>query len=234
MAAALLAVAAVEGGKATVAIVGVAMEFGAAVAVYVGPGFQEIDATMRKAFRWLEKAVAYLDGLKPPVDHRFDLGHGLVFSAPRLKHVYIGQHERRIVGFPVLDEINIYYELSAAAPLKIEVAPGGVALAEKALDDAALQYSAQRMEDSSGVIRKCVITVPPAIPAAMTLHADYQTGLVLVSLANVDRFDRVSLEFQSKAIDEPALEDLIRLMLGRSAAFLRRAPLRGVHGQPQA
>ena len=33
MAAALLAVAAVEGGKATVAIVGVAMEFGAAVAV---------------------------------------------------------------------------------------------------------------------------------------------------------------------------------------------------------
>jgi len=198
------------------------------------PGFQEIDAAMRKAFRWLEKAVAYLDGLKPPVDHRFDLGHGLVFAAPRLKHVYIGQHERRIVGFPVLDEINIYYELTTAAPLTIEVAPGGVALAEKALDDAALQYTARRMEDPGGVIRKCVITVPPAIPAAVTLHADYQTGLVLVSLANVDRFDRVSLEFQSKAIDEPALEDLIRLILGRGAAFLRRAPLRGIHGQPQA
>ena len=36
---------------------------------------------MRKAFRWLEKATAYLDGLKPPVAHAFDLGHGLVFEA---------------------------------------------------------------------------------------------------------------------------------------------------------
>ena len=198
------------------------------------PGFQEIDAGMRKAFRWLEKAVAYLDGLKPPVDHRFDLGHGLAFATPRLKHIYIGQHERRIVGYPVLDEINIYYELTAAGPLTIEVAPGGVAQTEKALDDAALQYSAQRVEDHSGIIRKCVITVPPAIPAAVTLHADYQTGLVLVLLANVDRFDRVTLEFKSSAIDEPALEDLVRLILGRGAAFLRRAPLHGIHGQAQA
>src|SRR5438034_5294472 len=27
-------------------------------------GFQEIDARLRKAFRWLEKAITYLDGLK--------------------------------------------------------------------------------------------------------------------------------------------------------------------------
>jgi hypothetical protein len=52
-----------------------------------------------------------------------------------------------------------------------------------------------------------------------------------VALANVDRLDRVTLEFQSKAIEEPVLEDLIRLILGRDSAFLRRAPLAGVHGQ---
>ena len=72
------------------------------------PGFEEINAQMRMAFRWLEKAVAYLDGLKPAVEHRFDLGHGMVFASPRLNHVYIGQHEQRIVGYPVLEEINIY------------------------------------------------------------------------------------------------------------------------------
>src|SRR5690242_7696214 len=80
------------------------------------PGFQELDAQMRKSFRWLEKAIAYLDELKPPIDHRFDLGHGLVFDSPRLGRAYIGQHERRIVGFPVLDEINLYYEVSASKP----------------------------------------------------------------------------------------------------------------------
>ena len=195
------------------------------------PGFQDIDAQMRKAFRWLEKAIAYLDGLKPPIEHRFDLGHGLVFESPRLGHAYVGQHERRIVGFPVLDEINIYYEITAAKPLTIEIAPGGVALVEKTLDDAGLQYTARQVEDEAGVVRKSVITVPPAIPAGVSFHVDYQTGVVVVSLANVDRFDRISLEFHSTLIDESVLEDLVRLVLGRSSAFLHRAPLVGIHGQ---
>jgi hypothetical protein len=197
-------------------------------------GFQAIDARMRKTFRWLEKAVTYLDGLKPPIQHRFDLGHGLVFESPRFGRGSVGQHTSRIVGFPVLDEINVYYEISAAKPLNIDVAPGGVALAQKALDDSGLQYTNRCFEDSTGAVRKCNISVPPAIPAAVTFRADYQTGLVKTSLVNVDRLERVTLEFHSNAIEEPVLEDLVRLILGRDAAFLRRAPLAGIHGQPSA
>src|SRR5512132_1930775 len=117
--------------------------------------FQHIDARMRKAFRWLEKAITYLDGLKPAIDHRFDLGHGLVFESPRFAHGSVGQHERRIVGFPVLDEINVYYEISASKPVSLEVASGMVDVAEKALDDAGLQYTSRRVESSDGTVRKC-------------------------------------------------------------------------------
>jgi hypothetical protein len=197
-------------------------------------GFQQIDAHLRKAFRWLEKAVTYLDGLKPAIDHRFDLGHGLVFDSPRFGHGFVGQHERRIVGYPVLDEINVYYQISASGPLALEVAPGNVAMAEKALDDAGLQYTSRRIEDHGGTVRKCAISVPPAIPAAVSFNANYETGLVAVALANVDRLDRVTLEFHSNAIEEPVLEDLVRLILGRDSAFLRRAPLAGFHGRPSA
>jgi hypothetical protein len=196
--------------------------------------FQEIDARLRKAFRWLEKAITYLNGLKPAIDHRFDLGHGLTFESPRFGHGSVGQHERRIVGFPVLDEINIYYEISASKPLALDVAPASVALTEKALDDAGLQYTSRRVENSAGTVRICAISVPPAIPAAVSFHADYQTGLVTVALVNVDRLDRVTLEFHSNAIEEPILEDLVRLMLGRDSVFLRRAPLAGLHGRPSA
>jgi hypothetical protein len=76
--------------------------------------------------------------------------------------------------------------------------------------------------------------VPPAIPASVLFHVDYQTGLVTVALANVDRLDRVTLEFHSDAIDEPVLEDLVRLILGRDSVFLRRAPLAGLHGRAAA
>ena len=119
--------------------------------------FQAIDARLRKAFRWLEKAITYLDGLKPAIDHRFDLGHGMVFESPRFGHGSVGQHERRIVGFPVLDEINIYYEIATAKPMVLDVAPGGVALAEKALDEAGLQYTSRSVEDAGGIVRKSVL-----------------------------------------------------------------------------
>jgi hypothetical protein len=195
------------------------------------PGFQEIDAQLRKSYRWLEKAIAYLDGIRPPIAHRFDLGHGIAFAEPRFERGFVGQHEQRIVGFPVLDEINISYQIIATAPPPIEVAPGGVGLLERTLDEAGLQYTARRIEDRDGVLRKCAITLPRQIPAAIAFRTDYRTGLVTVSLVNVDRFDRVSLEFKSTAIDEPVLEDLVRLILGRSDAFLRRAPLSGIHGR---
>jgi len=52
--------------------------------------------------------------------------------------------------------------------------------------------------------------------------------LVTVALTNVDRLDRVTLEFESSAIKESVLEDLVRLILGRDSAFLRRAPLAGL------
>ena len=119
-------------------------------------------------------------------------------------------------------------------PLALDVAPGMVALAEKALDDAGLQYASRRVEDSGGNVRKCAISVPPAIPAAVSFRVDYQTGIVQVVLVNVDRLERVTLEFHSNAIEEPVLEDLVRLMLGRDSAFLRRAPLAGLHGRPPA
>jgi hypothetical protein len=194
--------------------------------------FQAIDARLRKAFRWLEKAVTYLNGIKPPIDHRFDLGHGFVFGAPRFGHGSVGMHEHRIVGFPVLDEINIYYEIATSKPLSVEIAPALVEVAERALDEAGLQYTSRRVEAAGGTVHKCSFSIPPAIPAVVSFRADYQTGIVTATLVNVDRLERVALEFHSNMIDEPLLEDLVRLILGRDSAFLRRAPLAGLHGRP--
>ncbi len=193
--------------------------------------FHAIDSRLRKAFRWLEKAITYLNGLKPSIDHRFDLGYGYAFDSPRFGHGSVGQHERRIVGFPVLEEVDVYYEISASKPLSIEVVPGWVSFAEKTLDAFGLQYSCRRIESPEGTLSKCIFSVPPVIPARVTFRADYRQGLVAVALVNVDRLERVTLEFASPDIDEPTLEDLVRLILGRDSALLKRAPLAGLHGR---
>jgi hypothetical protein len=193
--------------------------------------FQAIDARMRKAFRWLERAITYLNGLKPPIDHKFDLGYGYVFDSPRFGHGSVGQHEHRIIGFPVLQQIDVYYEISASKPLAIEVVPGWVSFAAKTLDAFGLQYTFRRVEDPDGTLRKCAFSVPPVIPARVSFRIDHPSGLVTVALANVDRLERVTLEFPVTAIEDEVLEDLVRLMLGRDSAFLRRAPLAGLRGR---
>jgi hypothetical protein len=193
--------------------------------------FQAIDARLREAFRWLEKAITYLNGLKPPIEHRFDLGYGYVFDSPRFAHGSVGQHERHIRGFPVLEGIDIYYEVSAAEPLSIEVTPGWISFAEKTLDAFGLQYTCSRTENSDGTLRKCLFSVPPVIPARISFRVDHRTGIVTVALANVDRLERVTLEFPSTAIEESVLEDLVRLILGRDSTFLKRGRLAGLRAR---
>ena len=193
--------------------------------------FQAIDARMREAFRWLEKAITYLNGVKPPIEHQFDLGYGYVFDSLRFAHGSVGQHERRIRGFPVLEVIDVYYEVSAAKPLSIDVMPGWVSFAEKTLDAFGLQYKCRRVEEADGTLSKCIFSVPPVIPARVSFRVDYQTGIVTVALVNVDRLEGVTLEFPSTAIEESLLEDLVRLMLGSASAFLKRGRLAGLRGR---
>jgi hypothetical protein len=193
--------------------------------------FEAIDARLRETFRWLERAITYLNALKPPIDHRFDLGYGYVFDSPRFGHGSVGQHERRIRGYPALEQIDVYYEMSASRPLSIEVVPGWVSFAEKTLDAFGLQYTCRRVEDADGTLRECIFSVPPVIPARVSFRVDYRTGIVTAALANVDRLERVTLEFPSSAIEEPLLEDLVRLILGSDSAFLKRGRLAGLHGR---
>ena len=193
--------------------------------------FQAIDARLREAFRWLEKAITYLNGLKPPIEHRFDLGYGYVFDSPRFAHGSVGQHERRIRGFPVVEAIDVYYEISAAKALSIDVVPGWVSFAEKTLEAFGLQYTCRHVEDPDGRLIKCIFSVPPVIPARISYRADYRTGIVTVALVNVDRLERVTLELPSTEIEEPVLDDLVRLMLGRDSAFLKRGRLAGLRGR---
>jgi hypothetical protein len=64
--------------------------------------------------------------------------------------------------------------------------------------------------------------------AVVRFVVDYDRGIVAATLCNVDRLEAVTLAFAADDIGEPALEDLVHLMLGEPNGFLRRAPLAGI------
>ena len=191
-----------------------------------------IDARMRKSFKWLEKAVTYLNAIKSPIKHRFDLGHGIVFEEPRFGRGVLGQHTLNLRGFNVIDEISLYYHVCASKPIAVEMSAVDAELVRKDVEAANLTFDSRRIRDADGVVRKCVVTVPHEIPAAVLFRTDYRTGSVTITLNNTDRFDRVSLRLQSNAVKEQLLEDVTKFILGMDRSLLRYARFSGISGRP--
>ena len=61
-----------------------AARVGAAAASHDHEGYEALNARMRRTYAWLDKALSYLDGVKPAIAHRYDVGHGVTFADPSL------------------------------------------------------------------------------------------------------------------------------------------------------
>jgi hypothetical protein len=191
-----------------------------------------INARMRKSYLWLEKAITYLNTIKSPIQHRFNLGHGIAFESPRFERGSVGQHTQNLRGFSIVDEINLHYQICVSKPITVEMWAIDAELAKKDLERANLKFTSRRIQDGDGTVRRCMVTVTPEIPAAVVFRADYKTGTITTTLVNADRFDRVSLAFQSNAVKEQVLEDLLKFILGMDRAFLHHSRLAGIQGRP--
>lgn len=122
-------------------------------------------------------------------------------------------------GRSLLAELRAqYWDFSASVPISIDAPPGWVSFAETAHDVFGLRYTWRRVEEPDGSLQKCVASIPQVIPARVSFQVRYQTGFVTAMRVNVDRLERVTLEFSRTAIDESAFDDLMPLVLGRDSA----------------
>jgi hypothetical protein len=122
----------------------------------------------------------------------------------------------------------MFYKLTLDAPIVVKVQPGAAVAIEDKLRNAHLPYEYQTEQDEARIVRHGLFTVTPSVTASVRILPDYRRQLFQVTLRNVDRFESVILEFVPEKLDETALEDLVRFMLGEASTFLRRAPLAGL------
>jgi len=180
-----------------------------------------VDRRLRSALRWLDDALAQLEVIRPVVAHRYMLVGLVTISELRFEGGAVSCRRGRITGEDVLELVELGYRLENDAPIRLVVPRGDARLAAEHLRVSQLQYSYR----PEGGGRSGVFTIAQAVTASVRLRPDVERGLVVVALTNVDRFETVTLEFAPDALGEPALEDLVHLILGDSDAFLKRAPL---------
>ncbi len=184
-----------------------------------------VERRLHAAYQWLEEALAHLDVIRPAIDRRFAVDGALTIAMPRYAGGAVSLRRTWRDGRDMIEGVDLGYRMRCDAPIRV-VAPRATAgmLAERMrAAQIAFDYLAPSSNAQGGVF-----TVTPELCASIRLARHPAGRGIVVTLANVDRLEAVALEFAADALGEDALEDLVRLMLGASDAFLRRAPFAGV------
>jgi len=186
---------------------------------------REIDRRLWRAFKWLDEAVAHLEVIKPVVAHEFRADDLVTIAAPKFDSGFLSFRRKALGVSEVIEQIEFFYKLTGDKPIVLKVAPAAVAATESRLNACQLRFKYRTEVDPQ---RQGVFTVEPMVVAMVRFVPDYKRQTVEVTMRNVDRFEAVTLEFSAGALEEPALEDMVRLIMGEANTFLRRAPLAGI------
>ena len=189
---------------------------------------REIDRRLWKAFKWLDEAVAHLEVIKPVTSHEFRVNELVTIQSPKFENGFLSFRRKPLAGIDAIEQIELFYKLAGEKPLTIKIPAAQVNAIESRLTTCQIRYQYRTEMDETRTHRYGVFSVEPAVLATIRFVPDYRRQTVEVTMRNVDRFESVALEFPAEAIEEPALEDLVRLVLGEANTFLRRAPLAGV------
>jgi hypothetical protein len=192
----------------------------------------DIDRLLWRAFRWLDEALGHLEVIKPQVNHRYVIPSVVTVERPQYERGFVSYRRRPLAGQDLLSQIELFYRLVGPQPIVLKVHPGTALSIEDRLRPTAMPYQYVTEMDENRVVRFGVFQITPVISANVRFEPDYHRQIIEVVLRNVDRFESVSLEFQPDKLDEAALEDLIKLILGEANTFLRRAPLAGFRARP--
>jgi len=192
---------------------------------------KEIDRCLWRAFRWLDEAVGHLEVIHPKVGHVFHVGNVLAIERPRFERGFVTFRRRPMAGMEVLEHVEFFYRLEGEKQLTLRVPPASAAGLEASLRTSTLPYQYQTEQDERRVVRYGLFQVQPVISASVRFEPDYHHQVLAVTLRNVDRFESVALEFAPDKMNEAALEDMLKFVLGESNGFLRRAPLALIRGR---
>jgi hypothetical protein len=200
----------------------------------VEEALKDIDRLLWRAFKWLDEALHHLEVIRPQVAHDFRLEPVLTIASPRYDKGFVSYRRKPYAGQDLLESVEVFYRMAQDVPIVIKVQPTAAMAIEERLRAAHLPYQYQTEQDGARVVRQGVFTITPAVTASVRFAPDYRRQVVEVTLRNVDRFESVILEFVPEKLDEAALEDLVRFILGEANSFLRRAPLAGMGRRPAA
>ena len=186
---------------------------------------KDIDRRLWRAFRWLDEALGHLEVIRPAVAHQFQLANILTLDRPHFDRGFVVVPPRLVRRVRSADLRRDVLPRSGSAPFILRVNPGAASGIEERLRAATMQFQYQTEQDEKRIVRYGLFHVQPAIAASVRFQPDYARQIVDVTLAQCRSLRIGAARVRAGQLDEAALEDLVKFMLGEENGFLRRAPL---------
>jgi hypothetical protein len=183
---------------------------------------QVVDDAMRRSFAYLHDVLEQLKVIKPtnPIVYRLpgigelcDLAYADSFVSYRTKLVADKEY---------IERIELYITWRSPEDLIVERdMPVAAEKVRNLLWRANVRFTEDEQRGEQGVILLTRFTIPKAVRMAVTMRADYAERRLVMIAKNLLRTGGDDFAFPADECNEPLLEDLVRLLLGRTSDFRR-------------
>lgn len=187
-----------------------------AQAAVAGTNIAEVEAAMKRAFKYLNDLAKQLAVLKPINQAVFTIPEVLELRELRYVDSFVDLRRGRIGEREVIERIPLFVKWKGAArPVVERDMPALIERVEKALWRAHLKFGYDEMRDSKYTLVKGVFRVDPVLVTDVELFAEHREGTVHVVTRNLGRFGDDELRLPARQLDEALLEEIAKGILGQ-------------------
>lgn len=179
-----------------------------------------ISDALQHAFDYFRELADQLNILKPPIPIEYQLLNLVAFDGLEWLE---GRADFRLLPQAtedrLLQQATLRYRLGAARKLTVERENPAHEAFAKALHDAGIQCEAEEFRNARNHVERTVFTFPCEVRAGVGFTADYEQGDIRLVLRNVRRFGGAEYRLSYEALDQGALEEMARLLMGEESRF---------------
>ncbi len=178
---------------------------------------QRIHSALGMAFQYLNDLVQQLNILKPPYAKAYSYFGVAEFDEMAWQE---GRADFRMQEVSsdnrLYDQVTLRYRLAGPKQFRVERENPALEKLRKALFDYGIAFTADEQRNERNQVERATFSFPCEIKAGLLLAANYESGKLLLRTRNIERFGIMEYQLLPEAINQEALDELARLILGEN------------------
>lgn len=178
---------------------------------------QRIHSTLGTTFQYLNDFVLQLNILKPPYAKAYSFFGVAEFDELTWQEGHADFRMQETASENRLyDQVTLRYRLAGPKQFRLVRENPALEKLRKALFDYNIAFTADEVCNERGQVERATFSFPCEIKAGLLLAGNYETGKLLLRTRNIERFGTMEYQLLPEAIDQEALDELARLILGEN------------------